>query len=248
MAGGQDISHFDTATLLWRILKHTGYNFPTEKNGMVGLESIGASGKPYFPNLSVPEKASTIANSFGGGIQGQTDHSIAGVGTESNIQSVRIYQLNPAGLVVEKWTLHNPMVKSINWGDLDYESDDPVEYSLDIEYDWAELAKKDDGFKAQSGAPITTAYNSFMKDFRDGLQKFEQKGATTEVQEPSLDEQEETAQAELEETQARLAEINAEIEEQDKASPNGGPIRENYPGLSDADFEALQDEWFSAYD
>jgi hypothetical protein len=83
--------------------------------------------------LSSPEKASSIANSFGKGLSGAADEG------ESNWkeQSVKIIQLTPEGKVNESWTLVNPLIKSIKWGDLSYESDDAVEYTLEVDYDYA---------------------------------------------------------------------------------------------------------------
>ena len=50
-----------------------------------------------------------------------------------------IYQLNGAGKQVEKWTLHNTFIKSINFGDLDYSSDDLLTLEITFGYDFAEL-------------------------------------------------------------------------------------------------------------
>jgi hypothetical protein len=125
----------DTGLLLWRMLKHTGYSLPT-----VAVAPISALG----PNrqLSTTEKASSIANGFGRGLYGSDDRSNAGVNSpSSNAQSVRIYTLDPDGNTVETWTLHNPQIKSVNWGDHSYDSDEFVEYSLDISYDFAHLEK-----------------------------------------------------------------------------------------------------------
>tara|TARA_Y100000593_G_scaffold48500_1_gene91601 strand:- start:1710 stop:2243 length:534 start_codon:yes stop_codon:yes gene_type:complete len=41
------------------------------------------------------------------------------------------------GDVIETWTLHNPWIKDVNFGSLDYGSDDLVEIELTIRYDWA---------------------------------------------------------------------------------------------------------------
>ena len=54
-----------------------------------------------------------------------------------------IQQISPnnrpsSGLeTVEQWEIINPIVRSIKWGDLDYASDDLVEYTLEIVYDYA---------------------------------------------------------------------------------------------------------------
>ena len=39
--------------------------------------------------------------------------------------------------VVESWKIVNPLVKSIDWGSLDYDDISPVEYTLELEYDYA---------------------------------------------------------------------------------------------------------------
>jgi hypothetical protein len=38
----------------------------------------------------------------------------------------------------EKWTLFNPVITKISWGELGYADDDLVQYTMDITYDWAE--------------------------------------------------------------------------------------------------------------
>jgi len=55
----------------------------------------------------------------------------------------QIIQLNSDGAAVETWTLHNPFILSIGFGDLSYESDDLSEITLGIMYDWAQLKTED---------------------------------------------------------------------------------------------------------
>ena len=55
--------------------------------------------------------------------------------------TVDIIQLNADGKPIDHWKLHGPIIKSISFGDLSYESDDLVEYKIDIEYDFATYAK-----------------------------------------------------------------------------------------------------------
>ena len=50
-----------------------------------------------------------------------------------------IQQLNADGKAIETWRLKGAFIKSINFGDLDYESDALVTIQLTISYDWAEL-------------------------------------------------------------------------------------------------------------
>ena len=46
--------------------------------------------------------------------------------------------------VTEQWKLINPIIKSIKWGDLAYDSDDLVEYTMDIVYDYAEFSNSNE--------------------------------------------------------------------------------------------------------
>ena len=99
-----------------------------------------------FRTITTPEKSSTIANSFGKGLDGDIDNKAA----HYSRQKITIYQLSPEGAdadgngakIVECWHLVNPIVKSIGWGDLSYDSDELVEYSLNIVYDWAIYDRK----------------------------------------------------------------------------------------------------------
>ena len=50
-----------------------------------------------------------------------------------------ILQLDSSGETIETWTLHNSFIKSINFGDLDYSSDELVRMEIIVGYDWAEL-------------------------------------------------------------------------------------------------------------
>jgi|9_EtaG_2_1085328.scaffolds.fasta_scaffold15803_2 hypothetical protein len=51
--------------------------------------------------------------------------------------AVLIQQLDAAGDVIETWELKNPFIKGVKYGDLDYTSDDLLEISLSLRYDWA---------------------------------------------------------------------------------------------------------------
>ena len=46
-------------------------------------------------------------------------------------------QLDDDGGVLESWTLNNSFIADVNFGNLDYSSDELTEYSLTIRYDWA---------------------------------------------------------------------------------------------------------------
>jgi hypothetical protein len=177
-AGGATL---DTGLLLWRMLKHTGYNFPTEATG-----EIAAFGPKHVRQLSTPEKASSISNGFGRGINGQIDTGNAGVGQMTNNQAVKIYTLAPNGTTVEKWTLHNPQIKSINWGDHAYDSDEFVEYSIEIVYDWASHEPFNGDFNSaiEIGQQYEKFYNAIVYDSQGGsLSDFELDDRTAEEKE-----------------------------------------------------------------
>tara|TARA_R110002073_G_scaffold191857_1_gene350639 strand:- start:713 stop:1321 length:609 start_codon:yes stop_codon:yes gene_type:complete len=68
---------------------------------------------------------------------------------------VVIQQISPTALgeesnlkikVTEEWKLVNPIIKTLTWGDLAYGDDGLVEYSLELDYDYAELSKGQNAF------------------------------------------------------------------------------------------------------
>jgi hypothetical protein len=118
---------FDTGGFFAQMLNNSGYDYPDSSS-----HNLATKGS-YSRKISSPEKSSTIANAFGPGIHGKADF------TRANYyeQNVIIYQLTPDGDINEVWTLVNPLIKSIKLGELSYDSDDAVEYTLEVAYDWA---------------------------------------------------------------------------------------------------------------
>ncbi len=55
---------------------------------------------------------------------------------------VYIHSIDENGAPIETWTLYNPWIKNVNFGDLDYESDELVNVELTMRYDWADLETK----------------------------------------------------------------------------------------------------------
>ena len=54
---------------------------------------------------------------------------------------LEIKLLTPDGKqTIENWKLYNPIITKLSWGDLSYEDDGFIEYSMDIKYDWAVLS------------------------------------------------------------------------------------------------------------
>jgi hypothetical protein len=53
--------------------------------------------------------------------------------------NVVIRQIDAEGNSIEEWTLHNAFVTSVEFGQLSYASEDMVEISATLVYDWAEI-------------------------------------------------------------------------------------------------------------
>mgnify|MGYP003112381777 CR=1 FL=1 len=71
-----------------------------------------------------------------------------------------IIQLDAEGNNIETWTLHNPFIKGVKYGDLDYTSEDLIEVTLTLRYDWAKCvtASKDSSDAADGAAVNTPAF------------------------------------------------------------------------------------------
>jgi len=59
--------------------------------------------------------------------------------TEAYFDAISINQLDEKGNVLEEWKLRGAILKSVNFGSLDYSTDDLVSIELTITYDWAEI-------------------------------------------------------------------------------------------------------------
>ena len=57
--------------------------------------------------------------------------------TEVGLKLINIQVLNADGDVIEDWSLNNPFIKSVKYGDLSYEDDNLRTIELGIRYDWA---------------------------------------------------------------------------------------------------------------
>jgi len=111
-----------TEKLLDQMINDTGYMPPNQKRHKLGVE-------PGESTVSTPTKASNASNTFHAAFTNQSGGSLGG--------TINIKQLNANGSTRDTWTLHGPILKSVKFGDLSYDSDDLVEYTVDIEYDYA---------------------------------------------------------------------------------------------------------------
>ncbi|MEC8830418.1 MAG: hypothetical protein VXY88_05040, partial [Bacteroidota bacterium] len=200
---GSKLTTFDTSTFLWQIMNNTGYAYPymnpsSEVSNNPYYKKLNAAGEivrgsghhiatelgfddprtekienSSFRTITTPEKSSTIANSFGDGLNGGIDNVKAGY----KRQKVSIFQISPenprddggddfgdeqnGGIISEAWHLVNPIVKKIDWGDLAYDSDELVEYSMTIVYDWAIFDRNSIGKTLAAAGYDPQQHNSF---------------------------------------------------------------------------------------
>jgi hypothetical protein len=59
------------------------------------------------------------------------------------INSIRIYELDSSGLPIESWIVYNPIITSVENGNLDYSFDQIMSVNLSITYDFAEMKSYD---------------------------------------------------------------------------------------------------------
>ncbi len=63
---------------------------------------------------------------------------------QGNLGTIQIQALNAEGDVVEIWTLNNAWISKVSHDDFDYGSEDLLNISLTLVYDWADLEIKQD--------------------------------------------------------------------------------------------------------
>ena len=80
------------------------------------------------------------------------------------LNRVAIKQIDPDGNPLEVWTLHNPWIKDVKFGDLSYDGDDILNISLTIRFDWANMWAKN---KAHAGASTIGADASFPSSYTE---------------------------------------------------------------------------------
>ena len=84
--------------------------------------------------------------------------AVAAMGT------VVISQIDSLGNAVETWTLWNPFITGVTYGDLDYSSDEMTEITMTIRYDWAVIESSENsqtGLKRPDSKPVDS--NSFFE-------------------------------------------------------------------------------------
>ena len=100
----------DATATLYKLLRSSGYMLPNE----LKQENLGL-GKGEDNGIGlISKKAATRA-----------------------ISGLYLETLDSEGGIVEKWRFHNAWIKSVNFDDLDYSSDELVNLQVSIRYDWA---------------------------------------------------------------------------------------------------------------
>ena len=97
----------DAASVLLGKISETGYRLPASAAGLTSVATGGV--------LSTPSKNSSV-EAFG---------------------DLLIRQIDQDGAAVETWTLNNAWIKDLSFGDLDYSSDELLELTMTVRYDWA---------------------------------------------------------------------------------------------------------------
>lgn len=78
--------------------------------------------------------------------------------------NVVITQIDADGQPLEKWTLWNAWISKVNYGSLDYSSDDLTEMEIELVYDWAQLETLGStSYGDPGGAPGSPAGNKFFQ-------------------------------------------------------------------------------------
>jgi hypothetical protein len=71
--------------------------------------------------------------------------STQALGPSSDSNDVQIFMIDENGNELESWTLKHAWMKSIEFGQLDYSSDEMTEISVVFRYDWAQFESIRDG-------------------------------------------------------------------------------------------------------
>ena len=119
---------------------------------------------PVSPNAAAQTNALVVASGYQ--IPGNAEDlsSISKGKSAAAIRYIIIEQIDSNNEVVERWTVKNPFVKSVKFGELAYDNDDLSEIELEIRYDWAvcEVAAGDKAQKFNSQLNTITSESSFF--------------------------------------------------------------------------------------
>ena len=98
-----------------------------------------------FVDPVIPDQSAAITNMFVGGgykVPKEETTSRTSFSKQKYVGSVgtpRISQIDADGNIIERWTLHNTFITSLDYGQLDYSVEDLVVLSVTLRYDFATL-------------------------------------------------------------------------------------------------------------
>jgi hypothetical protein len=84
------------------------------------------------------QSPTAAGNAIAGGTGGTLRTMSKGTATRP-FDQIQIVQIDANGNALETWILNNAWLKSVNFGGLDYSSDDINEVTFTFRYDWADL-------------------------------------------------------------------------------------------------------------
>lgn len=86
------------------------------------------------------QSPTAAGSAIAGAAAGSTLRTMAKGTATRQFDQIQIIQIDANGDALETWTLNNAWLKSVNFGGLDYSSDDINEVSFTFRYDWADVA------------------------------------------------------------------------------------------------------------
>tara|TARA_R110000751_G_scaffold206256_1_gene310319 strand:- start:1994 stop:2584 length:591 start_codon:yes stop_codon:yes gene_type:complete len=118
---------------------------------------------PVSPDAAINTAAIIRAGGYNPPSGPQDTATISKQASVAAIGTVAIEQIDALGKPIETWTLWNPFVTGVTYGDLDYSSDEMTEITMTIRYDWAVIETKersDTGLNSPDGKPVDS--NTFF--------------------------------------------------------------------------------------
>lgn len=106
---------------------------------------------PVDPDMSATFSDIIVQGGYAPPTDVTTLGTISKAKAATSLGQVTITQLDSDGIALETWTLWNPFISDIKYGDsLDYSNADLTEVSVTLRYDWARVETASDSKKAGS--------------------------------------------------------------------------------------------------
>ncbi len=136
-----------------------GFNEKDRTDGSAGTDKDGiASGATTSDQTDQTFSIMSLLHEFGyqhptltaaamtsGGVTAGGTRTFSKYAGTTSLGGVKFQSLDSNGAILEEWTLKNAWIKEVTFGDGDYSSDDVVDITLKIRYDWAEFSNSPKG-------------------------------------------------------------------------------------------------------